>query len=117
MSIVNVILSESPLIRLIQVALALVVLLDVYVVFFVVRDVLLRTQNLFVQILCIVLSAVFPVVGFFVYLLVRPARTLKEREMEELLHRLLEQKKHERTHADHGAKNEKHAKKKAISEA
>ncbi len=107
MNAFQVLLSDSPLIRLIQVGLVLAVLLDVYLVFFVVRDVLLRTQNLFVQILCILLPAAFPVIGFLAYLLVRPSRTLKEREMEELLHRLLDQKKQERVH--HGEKPEKPA--------
>ena len=34
-------------------------------------------------------KALLPVVGFLVYLLIRPARTLKEREMEEMLRVLL----------------------------
>jgi hypothetical protein len=110
MNVVEVLLSDSPAIRAIQVAIVLVVLFDVYLIFYVVRDVLLRTQNLFVQILCIFLPVVFPVIGFLAYLLLRPSRTLKEREMEQLLHQLLEQKKHERSHQEkHAVKSQKHA--------
>ena len=37
----------------------------------------------------ILIVALLPVVGFFLYVLIRPARTIKERELEALLLRLV----------------------------
>jgi len=42
---------------------------------------------------CIILVAVLPVVGFFLYLLIRPARTIKERDLEEMLRSLVDKEK------------------------
>ncbi len=96
MDLFALLLSDSPLIRWIQVAIIVAVLLDVFLVFYVMRDVLLRTHSFAIQVMSVLLAGVFPIVGFLVYLLVRPSRTLKEKEMEDLLHRLLEQKKEHR---------------------
>jgi len=56
-----------------------------YFLFFVMRDIFLRTNSTVYQILSILLVAALPVVGFLLYFLIRPARTLKQRELEELL--------------------------------
>ncbi len=80
--------TDNPAIRFTQVALLIGAVISVYLVFYVTRDILLRTKSFGYQIVCILLSAVLPIVGFFLYLLVRPARTIKERETEDLLKKL-----------------------------
>lgn len=57
----------------------------VYFLFFTMRDIFLRTHSSLYQIACILLVALLPVIGFLLYFLIRPARTIKEREMEQLL--------------------------------
>lgn len=99
MNDLTTVLSDSPVIRALQIAILIAVLLDVYLVVYVVRDILLRSQSFAIQLLSIVLTGALPLLGFLIYLLVRPSRTLKEREMEELLHQLLDARKEERTAA------------------
>jgi len=41
------------------------------------------------MLLCILIVAVLPGVGFLLYLLIRPPRTVKERELEQLLRSML----------------------------
>lgn len=76
----------SPAVQLMVVVLSVVA---VFFVFLTTRDILLRSSSLAVQLLCIVLVSVVPVIGYFLYLLVRPARTIKERHTEELLQDIL----------------------------
>lgn len=57
----------------------------VYFLFFAMRDIFLRTHSSLYQIACILMVALLPVVGFLLYFLVRPARTIKERELEQML--------------------------------
>lgn len=57
----------------------------VYFLFFAMRDIFLRTHSSLYQILCILVVALLPVVGFLLYFLIRPARTIKERELERML--------------------------------
>ncbi|PIR52131.1 hypothetical protein COU77_02030 [Candidatus Peregrinibacteria bacterium CG10_big_fil_rev_8_21_14_0_10_49_16] len=78
--------------RAVQGGLLVIGVLVVYLLFFVTRDILLRTTSLWVQLLCIALTFFLPIIGFFLYLLIRPARTVREREMESMLQQLL--KKH-----------------------
>ncbi len=68
------------------IALAVV---DVFLVFFTTRDILLRSASLWFQLFSILLVALLPAVGFFLYLLIRPARTTKQRQMEAMLLELL----------------------------
>jgi hypothetical protein len=72
--------SENPLLSALQAALVAAVALSVYLIFYATRDVLLRSSSLVFQIFCIVLVAVLPILGFFLYLLIRPAETLRQRE-------------------------------------
>ncbi len=83
-------LSEEPLLRAIQLFLLGGASLLVFFVFFTTRDILHRTTSLLYQVSCILLVAALPVAGFLLYLLIRPSRTLKEREMQENLRRILE---------------------------
>ena len=55
--------------------------LVVFLVLFSTRDILLRTHSFFYQIACILLVAVLPVLGFLIYLLIRPSQTNSERKL------------------------------------
>lgn len=78
-------LTVDPTLRLIQVSLILAASLLVFLVFYTTRDIILRTHSLAYQIVSILTVALLPVVGFLIYLLIRPARTIKEREIYALL--------------------------------
>lgn len=80
-----VFMAEDPALRLIQGAMLLVGILVIFLVFYTTRDILLRTHSFFYMFISILLVAALPVVGFFLYLLIRPARTIKEREIEMML--------------------------------
>lgn len=82
-------LSQDPTLRLLQVYMLLAGVFMIFLVFFVTRDILLRTHSFLYMFTCIVLVAGLPIVGFFLYLLIRPPRTLKERESAELLSEIL----------------------------
>ncbi len=81
-------LSEDPLLRMMQGGLLFLGFVVIFLVFFVTRDILLRTHSFWYMAFCIVLTAMLPVVGFLLYLLIRPARTIREREQEALLRAL-----------------------------
>jgi hypothetical protein len=83
------VLTENPAIRAMQIGLLGAALLSVYLVFFVTRDILLRTRVFWYQVSCIMLSALLPFFGFFLYLLIRPASTVRQREMEAMVKKLL----------------------------
>lgn len=84
-----VFLSEDPTLRLLQFGMLFAGVIVIFLVFFTTRDILLRTHSFWIMFFSIVLVAFLPVVGFFLYLLIRPARTIKEREIEELLLRII----------------------------
>jgi hypothetical protein len=60
----------------------------IYLLLFTLRDILLRTRSFWYQFFCVLLVGCLPVLGFLIYLLIRPARTVKERELESMLHTL-----------------------------
>ena len=82
-------LSQDPTLRLLQLQMLGIGVVVIFLVFFVTRDILLRTHSFFVMFLSILITAGLPVVGFFLYLLLRPARTLAERENEEMLREIV----------------------------
>lgn len=82
-------LAEDPALRLLQGGMLLVGVVVIFLVFFTTRDILLRTHSFWYMFLSIILVAALPVLGFFLYLLIRPSRTSKEREMEVLLSEVL----------------------------
>jgi hypothetical protein len=84
-----VFLAEDPTLRLLQFGMLFVGIIVIFLVFFTTRDILLRTHSFWYMFLSILIVALLPVVGFFLYLLIRPARTIKERDLEDLLHRLV----------------------------
>ncbi|MFH0770684.1 MAG: PLD nuclease N-terminal domain-containing protein [Candidatus Peregrinibacteria bacterium] len=83
-------LAEDPTLRFLQIALVLGSVIAVFFVFYTTRDILLRSHSLVATFACILLVAALPLVGFLLYLLIRPARTVKEREMESLIRSLVE---------------------------
>ncbi|MDP7476927.1 MAG: hypothetical protein QF442_00595 [Candidatus Peribacteraceae bacterium] len=84
-----VFLAEDPALRLLQSGMLFVGIVVIFLVFYTTRDILLRTHSFWYMFLSIVIVAVFPVAGFFLYLLIRPGRTIKERELEDLLKEVL----------------------------
>lgn len=78
-------LAEDPMLRILQGAMLLTGALMIFFVFYATRDILLRTNSFLYMFLCIVLVAALPVIGFLVYMLVRPPRTLKDKEIERML--------------------------------
>ena len=88
-------LTDNPMIRAMQLSLLGAAVVAIYLVFFTTRDILLRTRSFFYQIVCILLVAVLPIVGFFLYLLIRPASTVREREMQKMLRSILKKESEE----------------------
>lgn len=82
-------LADDPALRALQGGMLLAGALVVFLVFYATRDILLRTHSFLFMFICIVLVAFLPIIGFFFYLLIRPARTIKEREVESMLKELL----------------------------
>ena len=81
--------TDSPALRLMQLGLLGIGAILIYLVFFTTRDILLRTNSLLYQFASILLVAALPIVGFLLYFLIRPARTIKARELEQMLQQLL----------------------------
>ncbi len=81
--------SSDPAIFTVQLGLVMVGILVIFLVLFATRDILLRTDSFWIQMLCIMLVAALPVVGFLVYLLVRPAMTLRDRKMLRMMEKIL----------------------------
>lgn len=83
-----VFLANDPALRMLQCGMLLLGLAVIFLVFFTTRDILLRTHSFLYMFFSILLVAALPVAGFLLYLLIRPPRTLKEREMEDMLREL-----------------------------
>lgn len=83
-------LSDNPAVRITQLSLLALAVVAVFLICFTTRDILLRTRSFLYQAVSILLVALLPIVGFFLYLLIRPARTVKERETEQMLRQILQ---------------------------
>jgi hypothetical protein len=83
-------LSDDPSVAMMQAGLLTLVVVVLFMLFFTLRDIVLRTRSFVYQCFCILLVALLPGLGFLLYLLIRPARTIKERETEAMLQALLE---------------------------
>ncbi|TSC98270.1 MAG: hypothetical protein Greene101449_968 [Candidatus Peregrinibacteria bacterium Greene1014_49] len=85
-------LADDPVLRALQGGLLFLGVIVVFLVFFATRDILLRTRSFPAMLGSIILVAFLPLVGFFLYLLLRPARTIMQREtdrkIDEILHAL-----------------------------
>ncbi len=89
-SFLSSLFSDDPQLRFFQIMLTILGFFFLYLLLFTLRDILLRTRSFLYQLASIVLVAFLPGVGFLFYLLIRPARTLKEREMEAMVLSLTE---------------------------
>ncbi|HLD71281.1 MAG TPA: PLD nuclease N-terminal domain-containing protein [Candidatus Peribacteraceae bacterium] len=86
-------LSDDPLFRSLQLGLIAIAVLDVFFILFTTRDIILRTHSFVYQLVCILLVAFLPFIGFFLYLLIRPSRTNMQRETDRMLREVLKSKK------------------------
>tara|TARA_Y100000310_G_scaffold322224_1_gene381024 strand:+ start:487 stop:819 length:333 start_codon:yes stop_codon:yes gene_type:complete len=86
-------LADDPMLRMLQLGMILLGSLVIFLVFYTTKDILLRTQSFLYMFFCILLVAFLPVIGFFLYLLIRPARTIKEREVDAMVRSLVASKK------------------------
>lgn len=75
-------LAADPAVLAVQLLMISAALLVVFFVLYTTRDILLRTHSFLYQVFCIVLVAVLPLVGFLIYLLIRPARTIADRRLD-----------------------------------
>ena len=76
-------LSDDPVLQVVQVLLIFLAAILIFFVFFTTRDILLRSHSLVYQVGSIALVALIPVIGFLIYLLIRPQRTIRQRELEQ----------------------------------
>lgn len=107
---VSAFLVTDPRILFLQILMVTLAFLIVYFVLFVTRDVIVRSHSFVFQIFCILLSSV-PLVGFLIYLLIRPSTTIFERQLAhkiDNIHRMMREKSHQHEH-----KKQKHQKKSA----
>jgi len=96
-SSVSILFSSDPAVFALQVGAVAVSAIVIYTVLFTTRDILIRSSSTVAQVGSILLVAAFPIVGFFLYLLVRPSRTLYEKalrkDLNEIVVRLREMQK------------------------
>ena len=71
-------------------ALGYIAILWISVVFWVAKDISNRSLNAIFQIFCILITIILPLLGLFIYLLIRPEKTLLEKDFEELFYVLRE---------------------------
>ncbi len=83
------ILTDNPAVRMMQLSLIGASVVAIYLVFYTTRDILLRTRSFAYQLVSILLVAILPVLGFFLYLLIRPGSTIRERETEKMMRKIL----------------------------
>lgn len=82
-------LSQDPTLRQLQLEMLALGVVVIFLVFFVTRDVLHRTHSFLAMFLSILLTAGLPVIGFFLYMLLRPTRTIAEKEDTEMLREII----------------------------
>lgn len=83
------ILADDPVLRALQGGLVFLGIVVVFLVFYATRDILLRTRSFPAMLGSIILVAFLPFVGFFLYLLFRPARTIVQRETDRKVDEIL----------------------------
>ncbi len=106
--VLQVLLADGPLLAL-QGGLLLCGLLIVFLVAFVTRDILLRSDSLLAQLSAILVTAVLPIVGFLLYLLFRPSSTLRERALEQKIDALAERMKEHKKNVHHKPQSSSHS--------
>lgn len=111
-------LADDPALRLLQGGMLFLGIIVIFLVFYTTRDVLLRSQSLLFMAFSIVLVALVPVIGFLLYVLVRPSKTLAEKDLVYALEELaLEVRKSRRRPAkkERGVKDDKKQKESGLS--
>lgn len=88
------ILAADPAAQALQIGVLSGGALLLFLLFWTLRDSLVRSRSLAFQVFALLLVTALPAFGFLVYLLVRPTRTLKERELEHLLRAVLKDVHH-----------------------
>lgn len=83
------ILADDPVLRALQAGLLFLGVIVIFLVLYATRDILLRTRSFPAMLGSILLVALLPFAGFFMYLLVRPVRTLLERERDRKIEEIL----------------------------
>ena len=86
---VSAFLSANPTVLLVQSLMISTTCVVIFLILFVLRDILLRTHSFLYQVFCVVLVAALPVIGFLLYLLIRPSRTIAERTLEHKIDEVL----------------------------
>ena len=105
--ILQVLLADGPLLAL-QGGLLLCGLLIVFLVAFVTRDILLRSDSLLAQLSAILITAIVLNEGFLLYLLFRPSNTLRERALEQKMDVLFERMKEHKKNTHHKSQSSSH---------
>ena len=82
--------SANPSVLLMQSLMIIAASFVVFLVLFATRDILVRSSSFLLQIFCILLVAVLPVIGFLLYLLIRPSRTIADKKLSKQIEALLE---------------------------
>lgn len=83
-------LIKAPSFQTIQLALVIYIgLLWLFVIIWVTRDAIHRSDSLMFQVLAILINIIFPLLGILLYLIIRPTKTTAEKYYEELEHRLI----------------------------
>ena len=80
----------DPVFRLMQGGLLLFGLFDVFLLFWTLRDSLMRSQSLLFQMCALLMVFALPFAGFLLYLLIRPSSTLRERAVAQMVEKVLE---------------------------
>lgn len=81
--------SSDPAVFALQIAAVVASALVIYTVLYTTRDILLRSSSTLAQVGAILLVAALPIVGFFLYFLVRPSKTLFEKSLRRDLTELI----------------------------
>lgn len=89
--------SSNPNVFFMQLGMVAVAVTLVFIVLFTTRDVLIRSSSLLFQFFSIVLVAVLPIIGFLLYLIIRPAHTNKERALAKRIDHISSELHHIRT--------------------
>lgn len=82
--------ADDPMFRLMQGGLFILGLLDIFLLFWTLRDALNRSQSMVFQMFALVIVFAMPFVGVLLYLLIRPSSTLHERAIAAMVEKVLE---------------------------
>ncbi len=94
-------MADDPVLLAAQCGLLLLGFLLVYLVFFTTRDCLLRSSSFLFTCFSILLVSMLPVAGFLLYILIRPATTVHERETAKMIRHIHDQLKKQQQHKQH----------------